>query len=81
MSFLLAETLEAFLFTLGYIGLFVAALLLLVVMPLAIGLAWYQFRKSWAFTDLLIATVMTCMLPYWESMLVEAWGSFLLAWL
>lgn len=81
VGFLLAATLEAFLFTLGYVGLFAVALLLLIVMPIAIGLAWYQYRKSWSFIDLLVATVMNCMLPYWESMMLEAWGNFLLAWM
>ena len=78
LNLLLAGSLEAFLFTLGYIGLLAVALLLLAVMPVAIGLAWYQFRKSWALIDLFLATVMTAMLPYWSNAMFGELGRFLL---
>ncbi len=54
-----------------------AALMLLFVMPVAIGLAWYQFRRSCALIDLILASAMTCMLPLWQNALAEAWGDFL----
>ena len=67
---------EALMATLGFAALLAAALVLLAVMPVAIGLAWYQFRRSWAIIDLIPATAMTLMLPLWQNVLVEAWLDF-----
>jgi hypothetical protein len=77
LRFLLIASREAFLFGLGWVVMLAAALLLLAVMPVAIGLAWYQFRRSLAIIDLVPPTVMTFMLPVWQSTLVEAWLDFL----
>ena len=52
---------ETVLATLGFALLLIAALALLVVMPVAIGLAWHQYRRSWALMDLFLATAMTFM--------------------
>ena len=60
-----------FLATLGFALLLIAALALLVVMPVAIGLAWHQYRRSWALMDLFLATAMTAMLPLWKNTFVE----------
>lgn len=75
--FLVLEYRAAFVATLQFVILLAAALGLLVVMPVAIGLAWYQFRRSCALIDLFLATAMTFMLPLWQNALVEAWGDFL----
>ena len=68
---------EALFAALGFVAMLAAALVLLVVMPVAIGLAWYQFRRSWALIDLFLASAMTCMLPVWQNALAEAWVDFL----
>ena len=68
---------RAFSAALGFVALLAASLVLLVVMPVAIGLAWYQFRRSWALIDLFLASAMTCMLPVWQNALAEAWVDFL----
>jgi hypothetical protein len=72
--FLLDASQEAFAAILGCVVLLAASLVLLVVMPVAIGLAWYQFRKSMALLDLCLATLMTSMLPLWKNGIVEAWA-------
>lgn len=76
LRFLVMGSREALMTMLGFAGLLAAALVLLTVMPVAIGLAWYQFRRSWAIIDLIPATAMTLMLPIWQSVLVEAWTNF-----
>lgn len=77
LRFLLAASQEAFAAILGCVVLFSASLLLLAVMPIAIGLAWYQFRRSWALIDLFLATFITFMFPFWKTALVELWAMFL----
>ena len=77
LRFLVIGSREAFFGALGFVALLAAALILLVVMPVAIGLAWYQFRRSCALIDLFLASAMTFMLPLWQNALVEAWGDFL----
>ena len=79
LRFLLLASREAILFSLGWVGMLAAALVLLVVMPVAIGLAWYQFRKSSALIDLFLASAMACMLPISQNALAEAWADFLRA--
>lgn len=79
LRFLVVGSREAFFAALGFVALLAAALVLLVVMPVAIGLAWYQFRRSRALIDLFLASAMTCMLPVWQNALAEAWGDFLRA--
>lgn len=71
---------DAFVFSLGWTALLSAALILLVVMPVAIGLAWYQFRKSCEVVDLVLAMGITFMLPLWQNAWMEAWGELAL-WL
>lgn len=44
---------------------------------IAIGLAWYQVKKSASFLDLCCATVMTAMLPLWKDGLAEAWAFYM----
>jgi hypothetical protein len=77
LRYLVTGSREAFVATMGFVALLAAALVLLVVMPVAIGLAWYQFRRSWAIIDLIPATAMTLMLPIWQNVLVEAWSNFM----
>jgi hypothetical protein len=77
LRFLVIGSREACIATLGLVALLAAALVLLAVMPVAIGLAWYQYRKSWAIIDLIPATAMTLMLPLWQNVLVEAWTNFM----
>jgi hypothetical protein len=77
LTILVGGSRRAFFAALGFVALLAAALVLLVVMPVAIGLAWYQFRRSWALIDLFPASAMTCMLPVWQNALAEAWGDFL----
>lgn len=72
--FLLFASQEAILVTLSFVVLLVASLLLLAVMPIAIGLAWYQVKKSASFLDLCCATVITAMFPLWNDWLVVAWA-------
>lgn len=72
LRFLLFAAREAFMATLSFVVLLAASLLLLAVMPIAIGLAWYQFRRSSSLLDLGIATIMTSMFPFWENGLAEA---------
>ena len=74
---LLVGSRESLFAALGFVTLLSAALMLLVVMPVAIGLAWYQFRRSYALVDLFLASAMTFMLPLWQNALVVAWGDFL----
>ena len=68
---------EAFGFALSQVAMLAAALMLLVVMPVAIGLAWYQFRRSCAAVDFVLATAMTFMLPLWQNTLVAGLGELL----
>ena len=77
--FIRQKSWEAFVFTLGHVALFAIALVLIVVMPVAIGLAWYQFRRSYAVVDFVLATAMTFMLPFWQNALVAGLGEFLSA--
>lgn len=74
---LLIGSRESLFAALGLLALLSAALMLLVVMPFAIGLAWYQFRRSYAFIDLCLASAMTIMLPLWQNALVVALWDFL----
>ena len=77
LRFLVHESREVVLFGLGWIAMLAAALVLLVLMPVAIGLAWYQFRRSYALIDFFLATAMTFMLPFWQNAFVEGLGDFL----
>ena len=77
MRFLLIAPREIFLFSLGWVALLATALILLAVMPVAIGLAWYQFRRSYALIDLFLASAMTFMLPVWMQGFADAWLDFL----
>jgi hypothetical protein len=77
LRFLLFASQEAFLATLSFVVLLAASLLLLTVMPIAIGLAWYQVKKSASLLDLFCATVMTAMLPFWDDWLAVAWAIFM----
>jgi hypothetical protein len=74
---LLVVSREALFAALGFMALLSAALMLIVVMPVAIGLAWYQFRRSYALIDLFLASAMTFMLPLWQNALVVAWVDYL----
>src|SRR5436190_10461959 len=74
---LLIGSRESLFAALGFVALLSAALMLIVVMPVATGLAWYQFRRSYAVIDLFLASAITCMLPLWQNALVIAWGDFL----
>ena len=77
LRFLLFASQEAFLATLSFVVLLAASLLLLAVMPIAIGLAWYQAKKSSSLLDFGIAALMTTMLPLWKNGLAEAWAIFM----
>ena len=77
MRLLVVGSRETLFAALGFVTLLAAALILLDVMPVAIGLAWYQFRRSWALIDLFLASAITFMLPLWQNALVAAWGEFL----